>query len=195
MKNKKSYQEQFETLVEPFCDKYCKFPFKCKTEEELEKACTDCQAQKLVEKLLKAEGVTDVNRTIKFRGVDKKSGAEIHYGTYYYNEKLKRGFIVTVEICQGNFISGVREVIPETVSQFTGKYDRKGEEIYENDLCRFFDDEGGCSDYKVMWNTEKCKFAVYWLGSCSKDETDEDDLDTFFAERCEIIHPERETKK
>lgn len=36
------------------------------------------------------------------------------------------------------------EVIPETISEFTGLCDRNGTEIYENDVVRWKDSVGGC---------------------------------------------------
>ena len=39
--------QEYEKLVERFCDSYCKFPYICKDEEQLETVCTDCPIVKM----------------------------------------------------------------------------------------------------------------------------------------------------
>ena len=41
--------EEFEKFVEQFCDGYCKFPYICKTQEQLETACDNCPITKIAE--------------------------------------------------------------------------------------------------------------------------------------------------
>ncbi len=72
-------------------------------------------------------------------------------------------------------------VIPGTVGQFTGLFDRKGNRIFEGDICRFFC-EGSQSEYLVRWNQEKCAFVC-----CEESCEIPDELDTFFAENCEVV--------
>lgn len=55
--------EKFEKLCEPFCDNYCRFPYICTDEEQLETVCEACPIQELAEKAVKGE--KDVNATDK----------------------------------------------------------------------------------------------------------------------------------
>lgn len=77
----------------------------------------------------------------------------------------------------------VLEVIPETVCESTEKTDKNSIEIFENDVCRFYGDEGSHQDYRVHWDKSRCRYIVVEVGGCLSW----DDLDDFFAERCTVI--------
>ena len=42
-------KQRLEEITGEFCDRYCKFQYICKDEEQLETVCEDCPMNKLVE--------------------------------------------------------------------------------------------------------------------------------------------------
>ena len=78
-------------------------------------------------------------REILFRGI-RKDTHELVYGFYgeYFNGKKN---ISCISVVDTHAIAGTfcYEVIPETVSQFTGLYDKNGVRIWENDIVKYTD--------------------------------------------------------
>ncbi len=50
------------------------------------------------------------------------------------------------------------KVKTETISEYTGKRDRNFNKIFENQICRFYGDEGEFADCVIRWDEKKVPF-------------------------------------
>lgn len=89
-------------------------------------------------------------RDIFFKGKRKDTGEWIEG---YFFKIWDRTFILWG---MTNGIPDMVEVIPETVSQFTGLVDKWGKKIFESDIIT-----KGFEPYEVRWNQEQVRWGIY----------------------------------
>ena len=89
-------------------------------------------------------------REILFRGKSVDNG-EWNYGVPIVNtDCVPPKYMMHVCVIGGGLGIGYKEVIPETVGQFTGRLDKNSREIYEGDIVRIEDSSNAIIEYSKL---------------------------------------------
>lgn len=100
-----------------------------------------------------------MNRTIKFRGksiYDK----DWLYGSLVKIEKDRYAIIPPLNDIEIGKSIGMYEVYPETVCQFTGLFDKNGNEIYEGDILHTITFGFNPEEYTAIILYRNCSFQL-----------------------------------
>lgn len=93
-----------------------------------------------------------MNRPIKFRGKSIFDEEWLYGDLVLSSDMMRYAILVNDKNCYDEC-----EVIPSTIGQFTGLYDKNGKEIYEGDILQA--DRFNASLCVVSWSTERATFA------------------------------------
>lgn len=94
-------------------------------------------------------------REILFRGKRKDNGEWVE-GDLIHRQIWKRSIAIIRVLDDGFEHYEEYEVIPETVSQFTGLTDKNSKKIFEGNIIA-----KGFELYEVRWNPEQVRWGIY----------------------------------
>lgn len=103
-------------------------------------------------------------REILFRGKRKDNGEWV-YGYYLQiGDVGKLHYILTGKLAIRNGVVGFEqyEVIPESVSEFTGLTDKNGKRIFEGDIVEYKDEYG-----KIVYHHNEAMFVIEFDTWCT----------------------------
>lgn len=104
-----------------------------------------------------------MNREIKFRGL-RTDGKGLVYGGVVITPNESYIIVPGKNKYTKNYYTTQVEVLPETVGQFTGLYDKNGTEIYEGDEFKDVRSHGDYSDDTFLVTFKDGKFGFYNYG-------------------------------
>jgi len=128
-------------------------------------------------------------RTIKFRAIDNL-GATI-YGVPQTTSKLHLSldYMAQYFTSQRKYSRELVIIKPETLGQFVGFLDKKGDELYEGDIIQYdyFGDEGELqySNMQIFWNESTASFC--YDDSYKNDKTSFQELNQEFCSDIIIV--------
>lgn len=93
-------------------------------------------------------------REILFRGKRESNGEWVEGYLYPSTGRDKGKWLITVVSLDLN-TSNTYAIIPDTVGEFTGLFDRYGNGIFEGDIIEYFGEQ-----FQVIWNKDEATFSI-----------------------------------
>lgn len=102
-----------------------------------------------------------MNRPIKFRGKSIFDEGWLYGDLVHSSDMMRCAILVNDKTCYDEC-----EVIPSTIGQFTGLYDKNGKEIYEGDTIEVIS-RNRVYTIRIEWDNTMCGFCAYNVDKCA----------------------------